>query len=286
MMSSMMAEWWDKMATKEEVDIDDERINRLLRWREIERNLNGIETILDIGGATGAFSIPLAQKGYHVTHVDLSDQMIEIAKEKAKGLNNISFVKTDAKDLSMFSDRQFDLVLNLDGAVSFSGKDADKVICESCRVTGKKLLITTSNKVCMTATWLNYSINLFDHITPAVLDMMENGCWEKDKFETNTKIAENYFNIESFKAYSPSTLKAELIKNNMNVIFSRSLGSLTHLYLLHLYRQNPNTLQSENFKYTEEFVDLCEKFDREIMPNGPGSFRRAGVIALAERISK
>lgn len=161
-------------------------------------------------------------------------------------------------------------------------KDADKVISESCRVAGKKLLLSASNKGCMIATWLNYSMNLFNSITPAVYEMLDNGYWEKSQFESNKEIFESFFNLESFKAYTPIELKSELEKNNMRVIFSRSLGSLTHLYLLHLYRQNPNAVQSQNLKASKDFVDLCEKFDKEIMTDGPGSFRRAGVIALAE----
>ena len=58
-----MKEFWDNISTKEELDKDDEYINRQLRWREIKRNLNGVKTILDIGAATGAFSIPLAKMG-------------------------------------------------------------------------------------------------------------------------------------------------------------------------------------------------------------------------------
>ena len=42
-------EFWNRIAPREEVDLDDEFINRQLRWREIERNLDGVETILDIG---------------------------------------------------------------------------------------------------------------------------------------------------------------------------------------------------------------------------------------------
>lgn len=278
-----MKEFWDSMATKEEIDIDDEYINRQLRWREIKRNLNGVKTILDIGAATGSFSIPLAKMGYDVTHFDLSDKMIDVAKEKGKGLNNITFIQGDAKDLSMFMDRQFDLVLNLDGAISFSGRDAEKVISESSRVTKNKMLISVSNKACMVATWLNFSLSQFKELTPAVYEMMNNGYWDVDQFDENREIADNFFPVESFKAYTPNELKTELEKNNMKVLFSRSLGSLSHLYLLHLYRQFPNEKQSNNFNTSEDFIDLCEKFDIEIMPNGPGSFRRAGVIALAER---
>lgn len=278
-----MIEFWDKISIREEMDIDDEYINRQLRWREIERNLNGVKTILDIGAVTGAFSIPLAKMGYDVTHFDLSNKMIDVAKDKAKGLDNITFIQGNASDMSMFADGHFDLVLNLDGAISFSGKDADKVIAESCRVTKNKLLVSVSNKACMIATWLNFSINQYDSITPAVYEMLENGYWDINQFDTNKEIGENFFPIESFKAFSPEELKTKLEENKMEVRFSRSLGSLSHLYLLHLYRQKPNELQSSNIDSSEEFIDLCEKFDIDVMPNGPGSFRRAGVIALAER---
>ena len=32
----------------------------------------------------------------------------------------------------------------------------------------------------------------------------------------------------------------------------------------------------------QEFLELCERFDREILPEGLGT-RRAGLIAVAER---
>src|ERR1700733_5365955 len=127
-------QWWDAKAPKEERDLADESINRALRWREIERHLEGVRTILDVGGATGVFSVPLAKRGFHLTHLDLSPEMLTIAREKAKGKANIDFVEGKASDLSRFPDRSFDLVLNLDGAISFSGSQALKAIQESCRV--------------------------------------------------------------------------------------------------------------------------------------------------------
>ena len=78
-------EWWDAKAPREETDAADEGINRGLRWREIERHLDGTRTILDVGGATGAFSIPLAKRGFRVTHLDLSPEMLAIACDKDAG---------------------------------------------------------------------------------------------------------------------------------------------------------------------------------------------------------
>lgn len=74
-------QWWDAKAPHEDTDRADERINRGLRWLEIEPHLHGTRTILDVGGATGAFSIPLAKRGFRGTHLDLSPEMLAVARE-------------------------------------------------------------------------------------------------------------------------------------------------------------------------------------------------------------
>ena len=131
--------WWEGKADGEERDIADEAINRALRWRAIERCLKGVKTIAEVGAATGAFTIPLAKRGFKVTHIDFSAPAIALAKLKAKGLKNIQFVQANAADLHMFPNKAFDLVLNMDGAVSFCGKDANKSIKETCRICRKKI---------------------------------------------------------------------------------------------------------------------------------------------------
>ena len=72
----------------------------------------------------------------------------------------------------------------------------------------------------------------------------------------------------------------------MNVLECRSVGSLTHLYLLHLYRQN--SAQEVHKKINEismdkKFLEICDLYDKYVMPNGMGSFRRAGIFAIAEK---
>ena len=36
----------------------------------------------------------------------------------------------------------------------------------------------------------------------------------------------------------------------------------------------------------EGFIDLCDDFDKNNMPDGMGSFRRAGLFAIAEKQSQ
>ena len=274
--------FWDEISQTEEVDYDDEMVNRLLRFKAIQCHLSGVHKILDVGAATGAYSIPLARMGFDVVHLDLSDEMIKAVKEKAADLTNIRFIKQDAANLSIFEDNEFDLVLCFDGAISFSGSKAGNVITEICRV-GKKVMLSVSSKSCMTATWLNYSLTKLNRIHPSVKDMMETGYFCK----ANYKDADELTSIAELKAYDVDELRDVLSKNGMNVLECHSIGSLTHLYLLHLYRQNPAEdvhKKINEISADKEFLEICDYYDRYVMPKGMGSFRRAGIFAIAEKL--
>lgn len=273
--------FWDKMSQSEEVDYDDEKINRLLRFKAVQSHLSGVRKILDVGAGTGAYSIPLASMGFDVVHLDLSDEMIIAARKKAEGLSNIRFIKHDASCLDIFSNNEFDLVLCFDGAISFSGSKSGNVISEICRV-GKKVILSVSSKSCMTATWLNYSLSTFNCIHPSVKEMMETGYFNKANYEDANRMT----SISEFKAYDVDELRDVLEKNGMNVLECRSIGSLTHLYLLHLYLQNtPDEVHKKinELSTNKEFIEICDYYDKYVMPNGMGSFRRAGIFAIAEK---
>lgn len=282
MMSTEYEKFWDMLARTEECDLADEKMNRLLRFKAIEQHLSGVIRILDVGAGTGAFSIPLAQMGYDVVHLDLSDEMLSQAKEKAGDLPNIQFQKADASNLDIFGEKAFDLVLCFDGAISFSGSKANQVISEICRV-GKKVMLSVSNKACMTATWLNYSMETLGYIHPCVTDMMVTGYFSKKKYPD----AEGLTSISDFKAYGIEELREVLTSNSMKVLECRSISSLTQLYLMHLYRQYPAedvTKKINAISADKDFLNICDYFDKYVMPNGMGSFNRAGLFAIAEEM--
>lgn len=136
----------------------------------------------------------------------------------------------------------------------------------------------------MVATWLNYSLSKFGRIHPSVKDMMVTGYFNKANYDD----ASGLTSINEFKAYDIKELSDILVSNNMRVIECRSLGSLTHLYLLHLYRQYSTKEVSEKINeisLNSEFIELCDYYDKEVMNSGMGSFRRAGIIAIAEKIN-
>lgn len=273
-------EWWNAKAPKEERDMADEAINRALRWREIERHLEGARTILDIGAATGAFSIPLAKRGFRVTHLDLSPEMLTAARERAQGVANIEFVEGNSINLAGFSDRSFDLVLNMDGAISFAGSKAGEAIRETCRVARKKVIVTVSHRAQMTATWASTSLLKTGQLGPAVEAMMDRGEWHQEQFAENKVLAEgltqNY--LGAMKAFLPGELKRILEGEGMQVLRCGGLGTLARLC-------DPEALLRARSvgPVFESFLSMCEQFDKEILPDGPGTSQRAGLIVVAER---
>lgn len=74
--------------------------------------VNGrVPKILDIGTGPGFYAIILAERGYDVTAIDMSDGMLEQAKRNAGELaERIRFCKMDAQELS-FAEGEFDVIV-------------------------------------------------------------------------------------------------------------------------------------------------------------------------------
>ncbi len=68
--------------------------------------------ILDVGCGTGVITLLLAKMGHYVTGVDISERMLERARDKAKSIAvTVKFELGDAEDLP-FKDEVFDVVIN------------------------------------------------------------------------------------------------------------------------------------------------------------------------------
>jgi predicted TPR repeat methyltransferase len=67
---------------------------------QIQKLQKDCKTVLDIGCGTGELSIRFSNRGFNVTGVDLSDEMLMIASEKASRYGvNIPFYQQDMKEL-------------------------------------------------------------------------------------------------------------------------------------------------------------------------------------------
>ncbi len=102
--------------------------------------------VLDVGCGTGNFSLKLARLGLKVTGIDVSAEMLNVAKKKAEAQDlTINFLEMDAQNME-FPDGFFDGVFSL-AALEFIQKP-DKALDEMFRVLKKdgRLLIGTINR--------------------------------------------------------------------------------------------------------------------------------------------
>lgn len=134
---------------REETFIDD-IIQKSHIEKELLSHLEGIKTVFDGGAGCGRFSILLAKQGCRVTHFDISQPMIDKAKELARKegvYDRITFVKGALEDLSDFQDRSFDMVISFDAPISYTYPNQEQVIKELIRICRKRIMISVSSRL-------------------------------------------------------------------------------------------------------------------------------------------
>ena len=136
-------------AEREHTFIDD-IVQKSYIEKELLANLDGIETAFDGGAGSGRFSILLAKQGIHVTHFDISQPMIDKAREIAEKegvLDKLTFVKGALEDLSKYGDRSFDLVMSFDAPISYTYPNHARTIDELVRIAKKRIMISVSSRL-------------------------------------------------------------------------------------------------------------------------------------------
>jgi SAM-dependent methyltransferase len=134
----------------------------------------GSERVLDLACGTGRHSLELARRGFAVVGVDISPDLLEIARSDAGAQSlDASFVEADLRKLDFHA--EFDLVLNLnDGAVGYFETEEEnqrtfEVIAEALRPGGGHLMQLPNVLYAEThlpqKTWIEGSsmIELIDH---------------------------------------------------------------------------------------------------------------------------
>jgi len=104
--------------------------------------------ILEVGTGKGYLAVALAQKGYHFTTVDISEEEQSFAKMNIQYINlldNVNFIVDDAENLK-FKDSSFDVCFGINLVHHLS--QPLKVIDEIIRVTapGGKIVIGDFNR--------------------------------------------------------------------------------------------------------------------------------------------
>lgn len=114
--AGLYAESYDALYGDKDYAAECDLIERLFATRE-----GGVETVLDLGCGTGNHAIPLAARGYRVTGVDRSQDMIAAAV--AKPGDAVAFHTGDIRDLDL--DRRFDAVLMMFAVLGYQTTNLD-----------------------------------------------------------------------------------------------------------------------------------------------------------------
>lgn len=127
-----------EMAWTERTEAEVNRALKMLRPQ-------GGERVLDLACGSGRHSLELVRQGFSVVGVEISSELIEIARRdaEAQGLE-ATFIEGDLRELDF--EEEFDIVLNLnDGAVGYFETDEEnhrtfEVISRSLKSGGKNLI--------------------------------------------------------------------------------------------------------------------------------------------------
>ena len=250
---------------REQTFIDDIVLKNHIE-RAILENLDGIETAFDGGAGCGRFSVLLAKKGIKVTHFDISESMINKAKEIAARenvLENITFIKGALEDLSEFGDRQFDLVMSFDSPISYTYPNQENVIKELIRIGKKKIIISVTSRLGS----LPYMSNPIQK-NQFILDDNCEDSWVKLLVNNKDNIVNNFnFNVN----LCDEMLKKGIIGDGDYEIKEYEKGNtpwcMTYTFL-------PNELE-----------DILKKYDvKNIQLAGPGAFARTVPKEILKKI--
>ena len=100
---------------------------------------NTINKILDLGGGSGRFSLPLLEGGFDVTLVDLNSAAIELCK-------NRGIAHAYCMDIREFKEINFDLVLAIELFLVTSPLEVIQIANNSLRLNGLFITVGTNKK--------------------------------------------------------------------------------------------------------------------------------------------
>ncbi len=126
---SDIASYYNDDPAREHTRLDRHQLESDLTWRYLNQYLPPQGAILEIGAATGRYTLELAKRGYTLTSVDLSAALLAECRnnlERAGLEKQVRLVEADARDLSQIAKNDFDVVL-LMGPLYHLIEEADRI---------------------------------------------------------------------------------------------------------------------------------------------------------------
>ena len=127
--------------------------------------------VLDLACGTGDFTAALLRQfpDARVTGVDLTPEMLAIARQKLAGSSDVTFCTGDAQDLAAFADATFDLVVCAFGFRNFPDKEKALAACHRVLKSEGKLVVLELFRPMsrligtLVNAWLSFVAFLFAH---------------------------------------------------------------------------------------------------------------------------
>ena len=191
-----MRKYYDTYAPRYDVDYNKPywHLYDDITWHFLEPYLpdDPAATILDVGGGTAKWAVKLAEMGYSVICGDISEGMLQVARQKVRSLgfgDQISVVNLDIRDLYEYPDNTFPLVLALGDVLSYAIDDELAVAEMLPRLHSRGACVASvDNKLTYIINEINY--DHFDRIQP----FLETGI-------------SHFLKMYSLKAYYPSEIR-------------------------------------------------------------------------------
>lgn len=121
-------------------------VETVLSWLRADDNLASGLSICDAGCGVGSLSIPLAQLGAKVYASDISDKMVEEAKERAQAdLGNTDNPTFTVQDLETLSG-SYHTVICLDVLIHYPQDKAAQMITHLCSMAESRLILSFAPK--------------------------------------------------------------------------------------------------------------------------------------------
>lgn len=155
------------------------QVEFLTTVRQIEKHLKPGMKILDLGAGTGEYSLYFARKGFDVTAIELVEKHVMQIKEKVDSNMEIEVFQSNAMDISIIKDKDYDIVLCF-GPLYHLSKVEDRMKCIAevkrvCKDDGKMFFAFISNDMVITTETMLYEEdflkgNNYNHDTFKVVD--------------------------------------------------------------------------------------------------------------------
>lgn len=139
---------WERLTSHDKVSRIRETVRkgrdrmRALMLSRLPQDLRGVR-VLDAGCGTGAMATELAQRGANVTAVDISPQLIDIAKRRLHPAlaPQVDFLAGDMSDPTL---GRFDFTLAMDSLIYYRDADIGRVIDTFANRTAQAVVFTVA----------------------------------------------------------------------------------------------------------------------------------------------